>query len=155
MNDELKACCFSSAFSVPTSAFRSGPRTEPLPLQPSSVSVRGGEDEAEARAAPRLALDLDVAAVLCEHLPDDDEAEAGAASARLRRVERVEDVRAHVLGHPRARVREFDDDAGPGVAVAVRRRRVGRRGARKLPAPGNRVRPVFAGVYDDLLEAAC
>src|SRR5437764_9529291 len=58
----------------------------------------GGEDEAEARAAPRHALDLDVAAVLCEHLPDDDEAEARAASARLRRVERVEDVRAHVLG---------------------------------------------------------
>ena len=30
----------------------------------------GGEDEAEARAAPRHALDLDVAAVLCENLPD-------------------------------------------------------------------------------------
>src|SRR5436309_2732391 len=135
-NDELKqkAPPSYSSFRVPHSSFlflsilvnsSLHTRSAARECRPCSDGFRfgGGEDEAEASASARLALDFDVAAVLCEHLPDDDEAEARAATARLRRVERVEDVRAHVLRHPRAGVREFDDDAGPVVVVAVRGRR--------------------------------
>src|SRR4051812_8973965 len=89
-------------------------RVNPFPRQRG-----GGERQAEAGAAPRLALDLDAAAVLCDDLADDDEAEPRPAPRRLRRVERVEDVRAHLLAHPLARVGEVHADEARCLAVAV------------------------------------
>src|ERR1044072_9004531 len=97
----------SLLLSIPVNgSFRGHARARERDACGDGFRFRGGEREAEARAAARLALDLDCAAVLRDDLADDDEAEARAAPALLRRVERVEDVRAPLLSHARARVRE-------------------------------------------------
>src|ERR1041385_5880819 len=93
--------CFCPSTLTILSADTRARRGRGRPARGEAFGCGGGEGEAEARAAARLALDLDCAAVLRDDLADDDEAEARAPPALLRRVERVEDVRAHLLGHAR------------------------------------------------------
>src|ERR1041385_7721416 len=154
-------------------SFRRHARARERDARGDGFRFRGGEREAEARAAARLALDLDCAAVLRDDLADDDEAEARAPPALLRRVERVEDVRAHLLGHARTRVREVYTDAAravtravarvggraldPRFSVAARRLAVAARLKRgrdaKAAAFGHGVERVVDEVDEDLLQA--
>src|SRR3954471_13772123 len=73
--------------------------------------------DAKVRAAPRRALDFDLAVMLSHHLAHDDETQSRAVPALFRRIEGVEDVRAQVVRHAAARVGEFDEDSGPLAAV--------------------------------------
>jgi hypothetical protein len=69
-----------------------------------------GQEHAEHRAGGPRVLDVDPAVVLLHDARDHGEAEAGAAAALLRGVERVEDPIADVGGDPDAGIGDRDGD---------------------------------------------
>src|ERR1051326_3790090 len=101
------------------------------------------ELDAEGRAAPDLRLDLDRALVPADDAVADREAETHPGLA-LRREERVEDARAHILAHPGSGVGDADLDAVADLAGRERER----------AAFGHRVHRVEDHVDEDFAQFA-
>src|SRR5206468_7640844 len=74
-----------------------------------------------ASAAPRLAVDVEPAAVAIDDRARDRHAEAGAA--RLGGEEQLEDARPRLLVHAAAGVRDLDRDAALGTRLRPDRQR--------------------------------
>ena len=82
----------------------------------------GGQVDLEGRPLLRLGIDLDAAAVLLYRAVDHREPEAGSLAATLGGEERLEQVRAHFVAHPRAVVRHGEHHVAPRDARRLARR---------------------------------
>src|SRR5205807_4789269 len=77
-----------------------------------------GQIDAEGRAVPRFAIDVDVPVVLFDDAVGHGEAEARAFAQLFGREERLEDARLRLGVHACAGVAHFDLDVATGLDVA-------------------------------------